>query len=407
MRKFPLALWIVLVAALALRVGWAATRPVDAAVIDQLPDQREYLEVARNVLRGEGFVFTDPRFDQRVYAYRTPGYPLFLAATGANVRIARVAQAILDTTTVLAVFLLARRWLSPRACLVASVLIALNPFLVYFTSLILTETLFTTMLAWGMLLITSSRTLPWLAGGVLLAASVLVRPGALPLPVILGLLGAVAGATALNHRPRPPYQRWRGWSLPAGTSMIVLTLLVLLPWALRNHRVVGRWIWTSTNAGITRYDGFNPDATGASDQRFVADMPLLKSMSETERNDYLAREASHFMRERPLDSVKLAGRKVARTWSPMPLSSEFARREYLIVALAYSLPFFMLFLIGWLTSPMPAAAKLFLAAPALYLTAAAALSVGSLRYRIPAEVPMAVVAAAGAARLLKLSSSDP
>jgi hypothetical protein len=31
--------------------------------------------------------------------------------------------------------------------------------------------------------------------------------------------------------------------------------------------------------------------------------------------------------------------------------------------------------------------------PAIYFTAAVALSVGSLRYRLPADVPMAVVAA--------------
>ena len=175
--------------------------------------------------------------------------------------------------------------------------------------------------------------------------------------------------------------------------MLLLTILILFPWAIRNRQVLGQWIWTSTNAGITRYDGFNPDATGASDQSFVAAMPHLRSMSETERNDFLAREANDFIRQRPMDSIKLAGAKVLRTWSPRPLSSEFSRTLYVVIALAYSVPFFALFVLGWVTSPMPVTAKLFLAAPAAYLTLAAVLSVGSLRYRIPAEVPMAVVAA--------------
>jgi 4-amino-4-deoxy-L-arabinose transferase-like glycosyltransferase len=386
-------LWFVLAAALALRIGWGVTRPADDATIDQLPDQREYLETARTFLNTGEFSFVDPRFGQPVYAHRTPGYPLMLAACGGNVRVARIVQAILDTSSVLAVFLLARRWLSPGACLVAALLVAFNPFLVYFSALILTETLFTTMLAWGMLLITSSRTLPWLIGALLLASSTLVRPGAILLPIILAVLGALA--TRTNRRTDAAYHQRRRWlpRLPVGTSMVLLTILVLLPWAIRNHSVLGRWIWTSTNAGITRYDGFNPDATGASDQSFVAAMPHLRSMTETERNDYLAREASHFIRQRPLDSIKLAWAKVLRTWSPRPLSSEFSRTLYVAVALAYSVPFFALFVMGWLTSPMPATAKLFLAVPAAYLTLAAALSVGSLRYRIPAEVPMAVVAA--------------
>jgi hypothetical protein len=42
---------------------------------------------------------------------------------------------------------------------------------------------------------------------------------------------------------------------------------------------------------------------------------------------------------------------------------------------------------------LPASAKVFLLAPAVYFSLSAGLSVGSLRYRVPAEVPMAVVAA--------------
>ena len=95
----------------------------------------------------------------------------------------------------LAVFLLARRWLSYNASVIAAALVAFNPFLVYFSSLVLTETLFTAMLAWGMFFITSQRTFPWLTGGIILAASTLVRPGALPLPVILAVLGALATRT--------------------------------------------------------------------------------------------------------------------------------------------------------------------------------------------------------------------
>jgi hypothetical protein len=43
---------------------------------------------------------------------------------------------------------------------------------------------------------------------------------------------------------------------------------------------------------------------------------------------------------------------------------------------------------------------IFLLLPALYFTAVHALSVGSLRYRVPAEPPLAVLAAAGAARVI-------
>jgi 4-amino-4-deoxy-L-arabinose transferase-like glycosyltransferase len=379
-------LGLLLLLALGVRLGWVLSRPSDPETLEQLPDQREYLEAGRNLLHGEGLFFTDSRFVQRVYAHRTPGYPLLIAAAGANVVAVRIVQALIDTSTVLAAFLLARRWLPPYACLFAALLVASNPFLVYFCGLLLTETLFTAMLAWGMVLVTSRGTTPWLAGGIVLASSVLVRPGAIGLPVILGVLAAMT-----NRRSDGTYQR--RWPIPVGTTMLLLTVLALLPWAGRNRQVLGRWIWTSTNEGITRYDGFNPDATGGSDQRFVHVMPQLIRMGETERNDYLAEQANQFIRQRPLDALRLAGAKILRTWSPRPLSDEFSRPLYVAVALGYAIPLAGLFVAGLALAPLDRWAKLFLTAPAIYLTLTVALSVGSLRYRLPAEVPMAVLAA--------------
>jgi hypothetical protein len=98
---------------------------------------------------------------------------------------------------------------------------------------------------------------------------VLVRPGAIGLPVLLGVAAALR-----EPRRGPAYHRQvaaagRDHDAPADARRAA-------PWAMRNHRVVGAWVWTSTNGGITRYDGFNPDATGASDQSFVAAMPQLR-----------------------------------------------------------------------------------------------------------------------------------
>jgi len=387
-------LTLILLAALALRLGWVLTRPIDDAAIDQLPDQREYLEAARGYLAGEGLSFSDPRFNDRVYAYRTPGYPLFVAALRGNVRAVRTAQALIDTSIVLAAYLLALRWLPPAASTLAAALVAFNPFLIYFSGLVLTETLFTAMLAWGMVLILSRSTLVWLAGGVILALSVLVRPGAIAMPVMLGIVAALVnrGAGSAYHRR---------WPLPVGTTLLLLTLAALFPWAARNHRVLGEWIWTSTNGGITSYDGFNPDATGASDQSFVRAMPQLRGMSESQRDRYLTNQAQQFVREHPRDAIRLMGEKVLRTWSPRPLSSEFSLPLYVAAALAYALPLDLLVILGLARGTLPRAAKLFLMAPAIYFTVAAALSVGSLRYRIPAEVPMCVVGASAIEPVLK------
>jgi hypothetical protein len=167
--------------------------------------------------------------------------------------------------------------------------------------------------------------------------------------------------------------------------------------------VLGQWIWTSTNGGITVYDGFNPDASGASDQRFVKAMPQLRGMSEIGRDEYLSRQAQQYIRRYPFHAMQLGGAKALRTWSPRPLSSEFSRPVYVAAALVYAIPFDLLFLAGLLLAPLRRTVKLFLSAPAIYLTLVAMVSVGSLRYRVPAIVPMAVVAAGALEWFIRLS----
>lgn len=364
--------WLIclLLGALLVRVGWGLVLPADPQWIGRLPDQREYLELGRNLLHGNGLKFFDPRFSQDVFAYRMPGYPALVAVCGGNIRAVRVAQALIDTSTVLAVYFMARRWLGTRASLFAGLLVAANPFLVYFSGLLLSETLFIAMLAWGMLLIVYSR---WVSSAVLLALAVLVRPSALVLvpllPLVLGNLRRTVIATGV-------------------------LLAVLAPWAYRNSRVVGDWVWTTTNSGITLYDGLHEGADGSSNQQFLKSMTHLRFKSEQDRSAVLAEEAADFAIGNPAQAIRLAARKIARTWSPMPLSDEFgSNRLYVSAALLFCIPLDLLVVWGLWRGTLSRPAKVFLLLPAIYFTASHAITVGSLRYRVPAEVPMAVVAA--------------
>lgn len=387
---------MILAIALLLRAGWALTRPGEAGLA-ALPDQVEYLTLGRNLLAGEGLNFTDPRFGTPVYAFRTPGYPAFVAACGGNLTLIRLAQAVLDTSVVLAVFLLARR-LAPSGAWAAAVLAAVCPFTVYFTGLVLTETLFTALLVWGTYLLTLGRRRWVLLGLALLAVSVLVRPGALALPLVLATVAALA-------RERRP-----GFPMPFVAGLLVAACL--LPWGWRNSRLLGEWVFTATNAGITAYDGFHPGADGSSNQgAFVPHLPELTEMTETQRNHYLQSLADAHRQADPARAWELAAKKVARTWSPVPLSEENRSPAVIAAGLAYCALAWGLALLGLLSSPAKGSTptrglKWLLIAPAVYLTVTAALSVGSLRYRVPAEPLLAVLAAGGVAALASKRASD-
>jgi hypothetical protein len=123
-------------------------------------------------------------------------------------------------------------------------------------------------------------------------------------------------------------------------------------------------------------------------------MPWTSDMSEVARSRYFSGLADDWIAAHPWRAMKLAGIKIARTWSPMPLSRKYGGQwKYRAVGLTFSAGFDVLVLVGLRRGNLSGPAKRFLLLPAVYFTIAAALSVGSIRYRIPAEGPMAIVAA--------------
>ncbi len=416
--RHRLILGAVLLAGLLARVAWAFSQPADPAELARrLPDQGEYLQLATNLLHGRGLVLHDDRFGQDVYAYRTPGYPLVVAALGANVRAVRFVQAVLDVSVALAAYLIARRVLSasrsypqeagagsPRslsgetwAPLVAAALVASNPYLIYFSALILSETLFTVLLAWATACLLSNRRRLPLVGVYLLIAAVYVRPSA------AGLAPLLVGVAAWANSPGVAAYRRGAAAVVAAVATVALLVVVLVPWATRNERRLGQRVWLTSNGGITAYDGFNPAATGASDQAFVQQMPELRRMGELDRDRYLSGLAGDYAHDHPGRVVSLAVAKVARTWSPLPLSREYGGwSAYTVAGAVFGVPFLLLVVRGLFVPAreggLPPRFRLLLLTPALYFTAVHALSVGSLRYRVPVEPLLGVVAAGATAR---------
>ncbi len=392
--------WIVLAAlvivGLAARIGLAFWLPSDRAALEALPDQLEYFDLAASLLDDGQLVTVDDRYlaAQPLRAQRMAGYPLFVAALGANVTAVRLAQAGLDVVTALAAFGIARTWLTPRLSLVAAAGVLLSPFLIYFSALLLTESLFACLLTLGLLGVLKARDRAawWWVGIGLLALSVHVRPTGALLAVAVALVAAFLPG---RHPSRPDTR----WPLPAGLTAGLLVGVILSPWIVRNGIVLERFVPATTNGGITLYDGWNPDnTTGGSDQSFVGRMPQLGLMDEVDRSTYLRKKAMAAIGFDPIRAAWLSVKKVGRTWSPVPLS-ELGSPLKVLAGAIYAVPLFALAAIGLFAGRLPGSAKLLLATPALVLTLAHAATVGSLRYRLPADPALAVLAAAGVAVL--------
>jgi 4-amino-4-deoxy-L-arabinose transferase-like glycosyltransferase len=158
--------------------------------------------------------------------YRTPGYPLLLAATGGGGlgaptdAIIAVQALLAGLTTFVLVFVFRRLW-SERLALFAGAVSALDPFPKHYVTRILSEVLagfLVAVTAYAFVRAWQERSARWWAAtGVAVAALTLTRPLfglAIPLLLLaalprLRLLGAVLAGSALLLAP------WLGWTAAA------------------------------------------------------------------------------------------------------------------------------------------------------------------------------------------------
>lgn len=349
----------------------------------EFPDEQQYWLMASSLESGNGLA------DELGFrATRMPLYPGMLsvfAGMDHGIIAARVLHWLIGAVAAMLTAGFAASLLDHRAGLIAGLLVAADPFLVFFSSLLLTETLFLTALLglwWtlGRLMREAGGSIHlWATAGVLAALCVYIRESSLGL-VICGL-GLVCLCRRLQRRT------WIG-----AVVACVILVAALLPWAFRNERVIGERCWLTTRGGISLYDGVGPQATGASDLGNIKQMPAVRNLSEAEWNRYFFRKSFEAIKTQPARILRLAWVKLGRMWNPLPNVETYQSRLVRLVSAAWSLPVFLLALLGvrqlWVSEIEQGRWKAMLfVLPALYLSVLHALFVGSVRYRLGA-MPM-------------------
>ena len=228
---------VALVAAVAAALTFGLSFP---AV--EFPDTPSYMEPARAWARGDGLLESPGR----PLEYRLPMFPwmlgLILRLAGESPSAITVVQVLLHVGAMLLVRELVRPIHAPTADWCAAAAILWPPFLTA-AATILQETLLAflaALFAWTLWRAAEIGDGRWsLGAGLALGAAALGKSVILPLALPAALLLAIA--------PR------RSWRRPALFALGVG--VVVLPWALRNQRVLGRFELTNNNGGHTFLGG--------------------------------------------------------------------------------------------------------------------------------------------------------
>jgi hypothetical protein len=328
----------VLILALALGIRLAAASGWQARLADErafaFGDSGSYWVLAQRWVRGETYRYG---IDQSC-AFRTPGYPLMLAALlwlvgdDPPVLVGRWLGCVCGTVAVGLVMRLGLQLFDRTTACVAGLLTSLLPDAVGMSIWVLSEAPFVPcMLGQLSCWIAAERAgsgrgwWSWMIlAGIANGFAILMRPSwLLFVPMVAGLsavlgcfgllgvwapTGRRAAAVGQPSSPAGPpvrqdgdgteadlfkltseqlgHGRWKSPSpllaqqssriLATASGMLLVTGLVLLPWWIWTYRQTGTWVVTTLQTGASLYDGWRPGADGGSDMRFVE--PMFRSL---------------------------------------------------------------------------------------------------------------------------------
>lgn len=283
-------------------------------------DSDNYLPLARSLATGFGFSLKG-----HPTAYRPPLYPILLAPLVGTLgdRIDRGIAGLhilLGAGTVTLTGLTARRLgFTDNRALIAALLVACDPTLVWLARSVMTETLAAFLVAASLAAFTLNGRRGLILGGLALGFGALCRPS-----LLIGAGFCCAGYAVMSNRG------FKGKIL--GSIAIGGTvLLVLIPWAARNAVVFGEPVWTTTHGGYTLALANNPvyyrevlngpaGVWTGRDQWLWWDSVNRETagLAEPEADRHMKAKVIRLARERPVDFLRASIARLGRFWSVAP-----------------------------------------------------------------------------------------
>jgi len=281
-------------------------------------DEPYYDDLVRRFLTGQGYSFSSDAYHTAVAgqptSFQEPVYPLFLSIAYTlfglkNYVAARLCNAVLGALIPVVIVVLGDRVMSRGVGLVAGLLLIVQPSLVYFSGLLMTETLFTLMLSAGLCLLTwTVRRAPGyqdVVVGISIGLAILTRS------ILAGFI--------------PVLLLWFWWhsgfrsAIRRAIFICIGCALVILPWIVRNSVVHGAFVPLTTKGGYNLYIySFPVRDYDFNDRWDVIAFPDMSGLSEVERDRLLGRQGVRFIQENPALFLDFAFHKLVDFWSPVP-----------------------------------------------------------------------------------------
>jgi 4-amino-4-deoxy-L-arabinose transferase-like glycosyltransferase len=289
--------------ALVLRVAWIAyanPSPNDG----RFGDEVFYDHAGQALAAGKGFT----GFADQQTANWPPGYPAMLAVIykvfGHHVTGAKALNAFAGAATCLLVYAVGRKVFNRRVGLIAALLLAFFPGQIYFSTLVMTESVFPAIVMFILLL-----ALMWIVERERLSSARLF------------ILGVLCGLAALTRSEaavllvaalvvlKLVVPSWRRFARQ-GSLLVAGAVLIIAPWTVRNAFVMKAFIPIVSGMGHTLLSGhqddpYNPYHVLPEAKLRIQYAYLPFPERETKVEDVALHEAIHFIVTHPAYEVQL------------------------------------------------------------------------------------------------------
>ena len=353
------------------------------------PDEERFLTTASNIII-DGEMSWEGR-----YAWDMPFLPFLSAFVlflfDGRVYALQLSLIGISSLTILVVaYAVKHISRSNSAMIIAAFGVAFYPFFIFFSSRILTETLFLFFLS--LVLLNLYRPQSTVAFSVMAALAHLTRP------------------TLLFFLPLIWF--WQIAIKKLKIRQVFLSILVFFFiinfWGVRNYLVLGEYFLTTASSGHVLIEGNNPwnntgGPSGSFDHAKIFKNSLPEGDNEIRVDRLKTSRALTYIFENPRQTFDVALKKFFRLWSLLPNDAHYRTTFLSTISFATTFPIFVLAgLSPWILRQKFRKLNILYALIAYY-TAIHVITLGSIRYRIPIDLVLIILSSMTFSEILKKS----
>jgi len=366
--------------------------------IQYFPDSNTYLRIAHKIYNAKFLFPSDELVDAPMTPYFYAGLSFFENYFGMYIFI--IGNIVVATATVYIIFLITKEIFERLVIAnIAAIIMAIYPFFNFYSLTILSETLYLFFVYGALFFIV--RFIKYqnindiILFSIIFALSALTRFSSMPMFLIMLFWAIFIVNKQLFNK------KMFVFSLVSMTAFA----FTILPWWIRNYNISNEiYLTTLGSSGPIFYLGNNPkNKTGGGTGGIDADFSKFSHIkNESERYETMRKESIDWILNNPSDWLLLEVRKFKRFFSPIFYASDYQKWYYnMLSILSYGV-----ILILFIPSLFVFKDYFILYSPlllyGLLLTGLHMILIASIRYRLPIEPFMIILASAMIEKLFKV-----